>query len=92
LAVNRPDDDDDKASRRTNDGRKEHETIATHPQHGEEEGDKEEEGSMAHTAPRCHQEKLLLGHLTHRSVKPQKDDITVPTSWPELRTSRDASR
>ncbi len=41
---------------------------ATHPQHGEEEGDKEEEGSMAHTAPSCHQEELLLGHLTHRSV------------------------
>lgn len=24
---------------------------------------------MAHTAPGCHQEKLFLGHLTHRSVK-----------------------
>lgn len=24
---------------------------------------------MAHTAPSCHQEKLLLGHLTNRSMK-----------------------
>lgn len=45
--------------------------TATHPQHSEEEGDKEEEGSMAHTAPGCHQEKLFLGHLTHRSVRHQ---------------------
>lgn len=42
--------------------------IATYPQHSEEESDKEEEGSMAHTTPSCHQEKLLLGHLTYRSV------------------------
>lgn len=42
--------------------------MATHPQNCEEEGDKEEERSMAHTAPCCHQEKLLLGHLSYRSV------------------------
>lgn len=40
----------------------------TYTQYSEEKGDKEEEGSVAHTTPSCHEEKLLLGHLPYRSV------------------------
>lgn len=45
----------------------------TYTQHREEEGDKEEEGPVAHATSRCHQEELLLGHLTYRPITRKKN-------------------
>lgn len=44
----------------------------TYTKHSEEEGDEEQEGSMAHATPGCHQEELLLGHLTNGPITEKK--------------------